>query len=233
MCQSRIADPDGLPLAHGPWPNAVYEAYSHPRSRLPTTDSHSPSSPLPRPNTSHIMNADHPTPDSPVSTASSYPSSPAGYSPTTAPCCYFSIVPATHFSLETPTHSPVSEYQPHTPSDPTHPLLAFRLPPPLSMSSPNPASGLLQLQTQAAYRPTADPLQQQQQQHRASSASSTGSNSSSSSSSSSSSHRTSMGSPSTLCCCRCRRECVTSMYQIGTNRYYCSHCARMTGYSAG
>jgi len=174
------------------------------------------------------MNADHPTPDSPLSTASCSPS-PAEYSPTTAPCCYFSIVPATHFSLETPSHSPVSEYQPHTPSDPTHPLLALRLPPPLSMSNPSPASALLQLQTQAAYRPTADPLQQQQ--HRASSTSSTGSNSSSDSSTSS--YRTSMGSPSTLCCCRCRRECVTSMYQIGTNRYYCSHCARMTGYSAG
>ncbi|KAI1667537.1 hypothetical protein L13192_08246 [Pyrenophora tritici-repentis] len=184
------------------------------------------------------MNVDHLTPDSPVSTAT-YSPSPAEYSPTTAPSCYFSIVPATHFSLETPSHSPVSEYQPHTPSDPTHPLLAFRFPPPMSMSSPHEASRLLQLQTQAAHRPTPEPIQHQQQQqpkhshqqhsqHRASSTSSTSSNSSTSSSSS-----YSMGSPSTLCCCRCRRECVTSMYQIGTNRYYCSHCARMTGYSVG
>ncbi|RMZ69769.1 hypothetical protein GMOD_00010183 [Pyrenophora seminiperda CCB06] len=173
------------------------------------------------------MNVDRPTPDSPVSTASRSPSL-AEYSPTTAPSCYFSILPAAHFSLETPSHSPISEYQPHTPSDPTHPLLAFRLPPPLSMSSPPDASRLLQLQTQAAHRPAPEPLQQQQQQHRALSTSSSSSNSSISSSTS-----YGMGSPSTLCCCRCRRECVTSMYQIGTNRYYCSHCARMTGYSAG
>ncbi|KAI4653837.1 hypothetical protein J4E93_001604 [Alternaria ventricosa] len=152
------------------------------------------------------MSADHLTPDS-------FP---------TAPACYFSIVPAVHFSQETPSHSPVSDYQPYTPSDPTNPLLAFRPAPPLYMTSPSDASRLLQLQTQAAHRPAPEPIQQQQ---RTSSTSSSSSNSSTSS--------MGMGSPSTLSCCRCRRECLANMYQIGTNRYYCSHCARMTGYSAG
>ena len=140
------------------------------------------------------------------------------------PACYFSIVPATHFSLETPSITPFSEYYPYTPSDPHNPLLAFRPTPPLHMSSsPIDASRLLQLQTQAAHRPAAEPL------HSQSRASSTSSSSSSSSSSSTSR----MDLPLTPCCIRCRRECLTSMYQIGTNRYYCSHCARMTGYSAG
>ncbi|KAF2856622.1 hypothetical protein T440DRAFT_473999 [Plenodomus tracheiphilus IPT5] len=136
------------------------------------------------------------------------------------PVCYFSIPPAVHFSLETPLTTPCSEYQPHTPSDPSNPLLACRPSPPLYMSSPSDASRLLQLQTQAAHRPSAEPLQQ-----RASSTSSTGSNSSTSSNS--------MASSSQPCCCRCRRESYGNMFQIGTNRYYCSHCAKMTGYSAG
>jgi late competence protein required for DNA uptake (superfamily II DNA/RNA helicase) len=38
-----------------------------------------------------------------------------------------------------------------------------------------------------------------------------------------------------LCCCRCRRESHghSGMFQFGTNLYYCSHCAKMVGYSAG
>lgn len=137
------------------------------------------------------------------------------------PACYFSIAPAAHFSLETPSFSPSSEYSSTTPSDPTNPLLALRPAFLLHMStSPCDASRLMQLQSQAAHRPSAEPLQQ----HRASSTSSD--------SSSSSHSNVSMGSQ-TPCCCRCRRECLGSMYQIGTNRYYCSHCARMTGYSAG
>lgn len=141
---------------------------------------------------------------------------------TTPSLCYFSILPAAHFSAETPSTSPVSEYQACTPSDPANPLLAFR-PGPLSfMSADADASRLLQLQTDASHRPSPDPLQPQP---RASSASS---NSSASSASSSS-----YTPPSTLSCCRCRRQCLANMYQIGTNRYYCSHCARMTGYSAG
>ncbi|KAF1838789.1 hypothetical protein BDW02DRAFT_644364 [Decorospora gaudefroyi] len=139
----------------------------------------------------------------------------------TVPSCYFSIVSAAHFSQETPALLTPCEYQPHTPSDPTNPLLAYRPLPPLHiMSSPADASRLLQLQTQAAHRPTPEPLQLQ---HRASSTSSSSSASSSSS----------VGSSSTLCCCRCRRESLAGMFQIGTNRYYCSHCARMTGYSVG
>ncbi|KAH7402509.1 hypothetical protein BKA66DRAFT_404260 [Pyrenochaeta sp. MPI-SDFR-AT-0127] len=136
------------------------------------------------------------------------------------PSCYFSIVPpaAAHFSVESPNLTPLSDYSPYTPSDPSHPLLAFRPSPPLHMSSPPDASRLLQLQTAAAHRPAAEPLQ-----HRASSTSSSSSNSSASS----------MTSSSSICCSRCRRECLVGMYQIGTNRYYCSHCARMTGYSAG
>ncbi|KAF1938636.1 hypothetical protein EJ02DRAFT_457693 [Clathrospora elynae] len=134
------------------------------------------------------------------------------------PLCYFSIVPAAHFSVETPTIIPASEYQPYTPSDPANPLLALRPAPPLNMTSPLDASRLLQLQTQAAYaqHPVPQPLQPQR-----------------ASSTSSSSSTSSTGSSSTPCCCRCRRESFSSMYQIGTNRYYCSHCARMTGYSAG
>jgi hypothetical protein len=138
----------------------------------------------------------------------------------TIPSCYFSIVPAAHFSKETPFFTPSSDYQPYTPSDPTNPLLAFRPASPLAMSTSSDASRLLQLQTQAAHRPDPEPLQHQ---HRTSSTSSSSSNSSISG----------LGSPSTLCCCRCRRDCFAGMYQIGTNRYYCSHCARMTGYSAG
>ncbi|KAL6712557.1 hypothetical protein ACN47E_000434 [Coniothyrium glycines] len=135
------------------------------------------------------------------------------------PVCYFSIVPAAHFSHETPLFTPVSEYQPYTPSDPHNPLLASRPAPSLHMSSPSDASRLLQLQTLAAHRPSAEPLQS-----RTSSTSSDSSNSSSTSS---------MSSPLAPCCVRCRRQCFSSIYQIGTNRYYCSHCAKMTGYSAG
>jgi len=135
------------------------------------------------------------------------------------PVCYFSIPPAGHFSLETPLISPTSEYQHCTPSDPSKPLLARRSSSSWYMSNSCDASRLLQLQTAAAHRPSAEPLHQQ-----ATSTSSSNSNSSTSS--------CSMASPQP-CCCRCRRESYGNMFQIGTNRYYCSHCARMTGYSAG
>lgn len=136
------------------------------------------------------------------------------------PSCYFSIPSAGHYSLEIPLTSPASDYQQQqTPSESFNPLLACRALLPLYMSNPCDASRLLQLQTAAAHRPTAEPLQ-----HRASSTSSSGSNSSTS--------NYSMAS-SPPCCCRCRRESYGNMFQIGTNRYYCSHCARMTGYSAG
>lgn len=165
---------------------------------------------------SNTMNADYTYPDSPCSLSSS----------TT---CYFSL-PTSHiacslayFSVETPLTTPLSTYCPDTDSDPSHPLLAVRR---LSLEAHMPASPeaskLLQLQTAAAHRPAAQPLQQ---------SSSTSSNDSSSASASS------MGSKSpaasTICCCRCRRECDSGMIQFATNLYYCSHCARMTGYCAG
>lgn len=136
------------------------------------------------------------------------------------PACYFSIPSAGHFSLETPLATPTSEeYNKNISSDPSNPLLARRSSSSLYMSNPGDASRLLQLQTAAAHRPSAEPLQQR--------ASST-----SSSNSSSSTSNFGMASPQP-CCCRCRRESYGNIFQIGTNRYYCSHCARMTGYSAG
>jgi hypothetical protein len=154
--------------------------------------------------------------------------------------CYFSIaVPASsaHFSIETPSTTPVSEYSPHTFADPNNPLLAFRQTPPTpseAMSYPGDASRLLQLQTAAAHRPAADPLQPRGSVSSTHSSSSLSSSSdSSSSSSSSSSSRSNSGPPSTISCCRCRRDCLVGMIQFGTNIHYCSHCARMTGYSAG
>ncbi len=144
------------------------------------------------------------------------------------PTCYFTLPLTTshchsHFSTETPTISPFSTYSPYTCSEPENPLLAVRPDVFLLMSSSSDAARFLQLQTAAAHRPAAEPLQ-----HRDSSTSS----SSSSSSSMSSQSNTGL-SPHSISCCRCRRDCLAGMYQIGTNRYYCSHCARMTGYSAG
>jgi hypothetical protein len=144
--------------------------------------------------------------------------------------CYFSITvhPSSHFSVETPSTSPQSEYSAHTRADPLNPLLAARH---LSeaMSSPADASRLLQLQTQAAHRPSAEPLQRPD---RNSVSPSNSSDSSDSSRSASSNSRASTKSPQ-LCCCRCRRESLAGMFQFGQNNHYCSHCARMVGYSAG
>ncbi|KAF2254820.1 hypothetical protein BU26DRAFT_514662 [Trematosphaeria pertusa] len=143
-----------------------------------------------------------------------------------SPACYFSILPASssHFSVETPSTTPLSDYSPDVYSDPSHPLLAFRhIPHECHMSSTADVSRLLQLQTAAAHRPAAQPLQ-----HSASASSSDSESSSRASSTYSSS------SPSMLCCCRCRRESGTNaMVQFGTNLYYCNHCAKMTGYCAG
>ncbi|KAH7079059.1 hypothetical protein BKA63DRAFT_257499 [Paraphoma chrysanthemicola] len=141
--------------------------------------------------------------------------------PPVAPFCYFSIaVPASsaHFSIETPSITPTHDYTPHTFADPTNPLLAYRPTPSESMSSPADASRLLQLQTSAANRPSAEPLQDR---------------ASASSTSNSSSRSSSVMSQSTISCCRCRRESLVGMIQFSTNIYYCSHCARMVGYSAG
>lgn len=147
--------------------------------------------------------------------------------------CYFSIVvldssASAHFSTETPHTTPVSDYSLHTFADPVNPLLAYRQSHIEFMPSPPDASRLLQLQTSAAHRPTAEPLQ-----HSAGASSSNSSDSRSSSTDSSSSSRSGVSSPSVLACCRCRRESLMGMIQFSTNIYYCSHCARMVGYSAG
>lgn len=132
--------------------------------------------------------------------------------------CYFSLpIASTHFSIETPVATPLQAYSPDILPDPHHPLLASRQLSPEHHMAPADNSSLLQLQTSAANRPSAQPLQ-----HGASSPPGSASTSSSGSTS-----------PSTLCCSRCRRECSGSMVQFGTNLYYCSHCARITGYCAG
>jgi hypothetical protein len=148
--------------------------------------------------------------------------------------CYFSIVvPASsapaHFSTETPNITPVSGYSAHTFADPVNPLLSYRQVPLEYMPPPADASRLLQLQTSAAHRPTAEPLQYSG----SSSSSSSASSDSTSLFTGSGSSRSSLSSPSVLSCCRCRRESLMGMIQFSTNIYYCSHCARMVGYSAG
>jgi len=145
--------------------------------------------------------------------------------------CYFTYVPShsPHFSEETPSLSPSSAYTPDIFVDPLNPLLAFRSPPlehyHLSSTTMD-ASKLLQLQTAAAHsRPDNRPLQH---------STSMSSNSSNRSDSSSSSGSCSPSPPS-FCCARCRRNSVGSsgMVKVGTNLYYCSHCASMTGYRPG
>lgn len=156
--------------------------------------------------------------------------------PNVVPLCYFSIVvPAsqqsTHFSTETPTITPMSDFSPQAPADPINPLLAYRESPSESMSASHDASRFLQLQTSAAHPRT---LQHSDSSNSSSSASSFPPNSRSSSTDSGTpSHRGSMPSPSVLACCRCRRESLMGMIQFSTNTYYCSHCARMVGYSTG
>jgi hypothetical protein len=163
-------------------------------------------------------------------------SSPDSSVPSSAPACYFSIAvsaSASHFSLETPSITPVTEYSPDTPSDPTNPLLALHPVSPAFMSRPVDASRFLQLQTAAAHRPAADPLQHRGSTSSNDSSSSTSSSSSSSSPAAPSSRASSLSSQSSISCCRCRRESLMGMIQFSTNTYYCSHCARMVGYSAG
>lgn len=140
---------------------------------------------------------------------------------TSSSVCYFSLpISSSHFSTETPSATPLAAYSPNTDSDPYHPLLASRPLSPESHMSTTETSSLLQLQTSAAHRPNAQPLQP-------------ASTSPSSTSASSSSSGSGLTSPSTLCCSRCRRESSGSMVQFGTNLFYCNHCAKMTGYCAG
>ncbi|KAF1934142.1 uncharacterized protein M421DRAFT_415191 [Didymella exigua CBS 183.55] len=138
--------------------------------------------------------------------------------------CYFTLpVSTSHYSDETPQPSPQPVFSSATWASPTNPLLAHRS---LHMAGPTvDASRLLQLQTQAAHRPSTQPLQPK--------GSPSPSNSDSSMSSQRSSISMSLSNP--LCCCRCRRESHghSGTFQFGTNLYYCSHCAKMVGYSAG
>ncbi|KAF2751925.1 hypothetical protein M011DRAFT_394139 [Sporormia fimetaria CBS 119925] len=150
-----------------------------------------------------------------------------------SPTCYFSYVPnpSATYSAETP-HSPLAHYEPNISPDPVNPLLALRFPslsacPPAAMD----AAKVLQLQTAAAHpdRPDPKPLQSAG----LSPSSSTSSTTSVDSTCSADSSMQSLPTQST--CSRCRRSGFrqTSMIRFGTNLYYCSHCASMTGYSAG
>ncbi|KAF2271086.1 hypothetical protein CC78DRAFT_563647 [Lojkania enalia] len=145
-----------------------------------------------------------------------------------SPTCYFSIAPvpsAAHFSVETPSTTPLSHYCAETFAEPTNPLLALR-PLPVQYhpsSAVMEASKLLQLQTAAAHaRPSARPVQSSV-------------STSTSSTSSASSSQCSSPPPLMLCCARCRRSAVgpSGMVKFGTNLYYCTHCADMVGYNAG
>lgn len=150
--------------------------------------------------------------------------------------CYFTYVPSpSHFSAETPCE-PLTAYSEDIEADCWNPLLASR---PAEHLSQGPAlnmdpSKLLQLQTAVAHgqlptRPRAQPLQA------TGSSTSIASTTSTNSSTSSTTSEQTLSMPSGLCCARCRRNSVGAhgMVQFGTNLYYCSHCASMTGYSAG
>lgn len=181
--------------------------------------------PHPHPHPNCDCHCDCDCDDSPISSVSS--------------TCYFTYVPtSTHdyyYSPETP-HTRLSAYSDDISPDPVNPLLALRprprslhlLPPATTMD----ASKLLQLQTQAAHapRPSPLPLQKNGVAPSAMSACSSDSTSSESTSSSTSTCPT----PPQLCCTRCRRTSigVNGMIQFGTNLYYCSHCASMTGYTS-
>ncbi|KAK7177326.1 hypothetical protein PSPO01_16628 [Paraphaeosphaeria sporulosa] len=130
-------------------------------------------------------------------------------------------MPTSHHSYETlgTTFTPGSNCPAHTRTDPSDPLLAQKPTP--SRNPDGNISRLLQLQTQAAYRPSTQSLQ-----------SGNGTSPTSSDSSITSDSSTMSPPPSIICCCRCRRDhCHSSMFQFGTNIYYCSHCAQMVGYA--
>lgn len=138
--------------------------------------------------------------------------------------CYFDYIP-----VETPG-IPLTSFSQVIYSDTLNPLLALRSLDCL-YSPIMDASKLLQLQTAAAHpqvtRPIAQPLQQP-----GGSLSTTSSISSGSTSSSSSEKSTTP--PPILCCARCRRnsEGHSNFVKFGTNLFYCSHCASITGYNA-
>ncbi|KAK7538766.1 uncharacterized protein J3D65DRAFT_667413 [Phyllosticta citribraziliensis] len=180
--------------------------------------------------------------------------------------CYFSYVPSSrshslsstspdyssHYSSETPSPGPNYEIlSPHTPSEPSNPLLAARHPPPVCfnnnsniMSTLDSSSKVLQLQTAAAYRPQPQPVQDVLDlspidTRTSSSCSSSSSSSATSSSSSSARGSVSSATPPVLHfvrCSRCHRsgsQGSKDMVGWGMNSYYCTRCADMVGYQHG
>jgi len=129
--------------------------------------------------------------------------------------CYFTYQPADHWSIETPLESPrlSSDIRP----DPSNPFLAarpayFQLSPPLHKQHMD-VSKLMQFQTAAAHGSL---------------------NNMSSRSSSSDSSRTSsdLGTPviQDKSCSRCQTT-HGSFIAYSLNSYYCTRCAKMTGYT--
>lgn len=164
--------------------------------------------------------------------------------------CYFSFIPpshqntsdyASHFSAETPSPGLYSDdLSVRTPSEPSNPLLAARLPPASIHlnSAAMDASKILQLQTAAAYsyqsRPQPQPVQDVLD------LSPISSRSGSDASSNSSSSRTSVSGDSPTAqfirCSRCHRTDTAgskNMVGYGINSYYCVRCADIVGYSHG
>ncbi|EON63309.1 hypothetical protein W97_02536 [Coniosporium apollinis CBS 100218] len=158
------------------------------------------------------------------------------------PVCYFSITPVVyskaseHFSVETPACSPTTAaFDPETPSEPSNPLLALRLPPPTLLTGSNmDASKLMSLQTTAAFspnRPKPRPIQDVLVLGESDSSESSTTNYSSDSSSSTPAN------PITRCS-RCHRSSSlgsssstnSGMISFGPNSYYCQRCATIVGY---
>lgn len=161
--------------------------------------------------------------------------------------CYFSFIPssrphtsdyASHFSQETPSPGLYSDdLSVRTPSEPSNPLLAARLPPVNLTGAAMDASKVLQLQTAAAYsyqnRPQPQPVQDVLDLSPISSRS--GSDTPSASSS-----RTSVSGDSPtvqfIRCSRCHRTDTAgskNMIGYGINSYYCVRCADLVGYNHG
>ncbi|EKG18339.1 hypothetical protein MPH_04421 [Macrophomina phaseolina MS6] len=175
---------------------------------------------------------------------------PEALTSTSNAVCYFSFIPpsypisdhASHFSAETPSPGLYSDdLSVRTPSEPSNPLLAARLPPASAIhlnSAAMDSSKVLQLQTAAAYsyqtRPQPQPVQDVLD------LSPMSSRSGSDASSNASSSRTSVSGDSPavqfIRCSRCHRTDNPGskrMIGYGINSYYCIRCADIVGYSHG
>jgi hypothetical protein len=137
--------------------------------------------------------------------------------------CYFTYTPSpsNHWSLETPLPSP--DLAASVTADPNSPLLALRIPL-LSPSQTMEASKLFQLQTAAAHPQRSKP-QLLQDVFEVSDPSIRGRASSESSSSSLSSS----SSNARRVCFRCQTT-YGEFVQYSLNSYYCTRCAKITGY---